>query len=52
MVSHTVRGLQFIMDALQDTSEKYNLNLIQFIGSKTRQSNTYNKANRAGQQGH
>ena len=24
----------------------------QFIGSKTRQNNTYNKANRAGQQGH
>ena len=28
MVSHTVRGLQVIMDALQDTSEKYNMSLV------------------------
>jgi len=27
MVSHTVRGLQVIMDALQDTSEKYNMRI-------------------------
>jgi len=27
MVSHTVRGLQVIMDALQDTSEKYNIRI-------------------------
>ena len=27
MVSHTVRELQVIMDALQDTSEKYNMRI-------------------------
>jgi len=27
MVSHTVRGLQVIMDAMQDTSEKYNMRI-------------------------
>ena len=27
MVSHTVRGLKVIMDALQDTSEKYNMRI-------------------------
>ena len=27
MVSHTVRGLQIIMDALQDTSVKYNMRI-------------------------
>ena len=27
MVSHTVRGLQVIMDALQNTSEKYNMRI-------------------------
>ena len=27
MVSHTVRGLQIIMDALQNTSEKYNMRI-------------------------
>ena len=27
MVSHTVRGLQVIMDALRDTSEKYNMRI-------------------------
>ena len=27
MVSHTVRGLQIIMDALQNTSEKYKYNM-------------------------
>jgi len=27
MVSHTVRGLQVIMDALQDTSVKYNMRI-------------------------
>ena len=27
MVSHTVRGLQVIMDALQATSEKYNIRI-------------------------
>jgi len=27
MVLHTVRGLQVIMDALQDTSEKYNMRI-------------------------
>jgi len=27
MVSHTVRGLQVIMDAVQDTSEKYNMRI-------------------------
>ena len=27
MISHTVRGLQVIMDALQDTSEKYNMRI-------------------------
>jgi len=27
MVSHTVRGLQVIMDALQATSEKYNMRI-------------------------
>ena len=27
MVSHTVRGLQIIMDALQNISEKYNMRI-------------------------
>jgi len=27
MVSHTLRGLQVIMDALQNTSEKYNMRI-------------------------
>jgi len=27
MVSHTVRGLQIILDALQNTSEKYNMRI-------------------------
>jgi len=27
IISHTVRGLQVIMDALQDTSEKYNIRI-------------------------
>ena len=27
MVSHTVRGLQIIMDALQKTSKKYNMRI-------------------------
>jgi len=27
IVSHTVKGLQVIMDALQDTSEKYNMRI-------------------------
>jgi len=27
MVSHTVRGLQIIMDALQITSKKYNMRI-------------------------